>query len=228
MSNSTEGKAQPAPVATTLYSGITELTIIGPIAPAPNTVAIASTTLPSVPSSARKPSDDALAGEIVGAVVALLLVIAIVGFFAWRRRRRHSPSTALRRFSPYHLFSPRDAGPQYPEKTKSDPVTGDPVNSIQEPDSGGGPEFHPSGEGRYPVASPVDASVSVLPSGSPPHPVALPLQHQSEPQPSLRTEPVQLGPVIPDSEIDRILMIIAARIDPPGEGSLPPPPYRGS
>ncbi|KIJ66409.1 hypothetical protein HYDPIDRAFT_26760 [Hydnomerulius pinastri MD-312] len=41
-------------------------------------------------------------------------------------------------------------------------------------------------------------------------------------------DPVQLGPVISKSEVDRILQIIATRIDPPEEAhaSHPPPQYR--
>ncbi|KAG2076759.1 hypothetical protein BDR04DRAFT_622453 [Suillus decipiens] len=208
---------------------------------------------PTTLSSSSKPSNTGkIVGTIAGAVVLLALV---VGFLFWRRSRRLKTVMSKRTFdllaneitpgearamhfpalaAPYTISSA--TAKNRPEKFPLTPIGGSiddsqreraithgPGSSISslgpysEPrNNTSGSLSSPSARGRRPLPPPPSSPALSSPAPS--------LQEvQYSPRPSRLDQPVQ----IPDSEVDRILEIIASRIDMPERNlSSPPPQYR--
>ncbi|KAG2155694.1 hypothetical protein DEU56DRAFT_319654 [Suillus clintonianus] len=209
------------------------------------------TTLPS----SSKPSK---IGEIVGAIVGVVVLLALaVGFLFWRRSRRPKTVTSGQNFAaleneltpeahvthlpalptPYTISGATASA--RPDKFPLTTIGGSIDDSLlyHERAIARGPGSATSSLGPY--SEPKNNTSGSLSSPSargrrrplPPPPgsissTALSLQEiQSSPRPSGLEPPLQ----IPDSEVDRILGIIASRIDVPDRNSLsssPPPQYR--
>ncbi|KAF8845973.1 hypothetical protein BDN67DRAFT_1006478 [Paxillus ammoniavirescens] len=183
-------------------------------------------------------------GIIVGPVVAaVVLILAALGFFAWRRRRMghlrlqqcdsgedvpQRPNSAELEIVPYNLLSSQSSQNR-PQTIKLTPVGGH--RSSASWDTTGAVGSVTSG-----AASPSDRMTSNASSSQSANnpPLTSPTQNQQnhalEDQPHVLRQPelVQQTPVNLDSEVNRILQLIATRIDAPSdEISDAPPEYRG-
>lgn len=205
----------------------------------------------TLPSSSKPSNTGEIAGIIVGVVVLLALV---VGFLFWRRSWRPKTITSTRNFNVLaHEITPEARATHFPalaapytissatakirpEKFPLTPIGGSIDASLRERAIARGPGSATSSSDPY--SEPRNTMSGSLSSPSargrrrplPPPPdsissPALSLQevHYS-PRPSGLEPPVQ----IPDSEVDRILGIIASRMDMPERNlsSSPPPQYR--
>lgn len=206
---------------------------------------------PTTLSSPSKPSNTGeIAGSIVGGVILLALV---VGFLFWRRSRRlkkvisgqnvdllaneitpearatHLPALA----APYTISSA--TAKIRPEKFPLTPIGRSTDDSLREraitrgsgsATSSLGPYSEPRNNTGGSLSSP-SARGRQRPLPPPPDSVSSPVlslqEVQYSPGPSRLEPPVQ----IPDSEVDRILGLIASRMDMPERNlSSPPPQYR--
>lgn len=206
---------------------------------------------PTTLSSPSKPSNT---GEIVGTIVGVVILLAlVVGFLFWRCSRRLktvtsgqnvdllaneiTPEAHATQFpalaAPYAISSA--TGEIRPEKFPLTPIGRSTDDSLRERVIARGPESATSSLGPY--SEPRNKMAGSLSSHSargrqrplptPPENVSSPtpfLQEvQHPPRPSTPEPPVQ----IPDSEVDRILGIIASRMAMPERNlSSPPPQYQ--
>lgn len=202
-------------------------------------------------SSPSKPSNT---GEIAGAIVGGVILLAlVVGFLFWRRSQRLKRVISGRNFNvlaneitpearathfpaltaPYTISSA--TAKIRPEKLPLTPISRSTDDSLRERAIARGPGSATSSLGPY--SEPRNNAGSSLSSPSargrqrplppPPDGVSSPVlslqEVQHSPRPSRVEPPVQ----IPDSEVDRILGIIASRMDMPERNlSSPPPQYR--
>ncbi|KAG1793908.1 uncharacterized protein HD556DRAFT_454007 [Suillus plorans] len=207
---------------------------------------------PTTLSSSSKHSNT---GEIVGAIVGVVVLLAlVVGFLFWRRSRRLK-TAILRRDSNLlaNEILPRAHAPQFPALATPYTISSATANirpekfplipigrsigvngTLRERAHARGPGSVTSSSGPYSEASNnTGGSLSSSARGrqrplpTPPVSVSSPALSAGEeyysPRPSRLEPPGQ----IPDSEVDRILEIIASRIDMPERNlSSPPPQYR--
>ncbi|OAX42100.1 hypothetical protein K503DRAFT_767082 [Rhizopogon vinicolor AM-OR11-026] len=212
-----------------------------------NSVMLYQQTSTLTPASSSKSSN---IGAIAGSVSAVIVILALaIGFGFWRYSRRPKAIRSGREFNvlaneitpqahsarfPALFAEQAISGRNYAKKFPVAPIGGNTDDLVlhREREMARGPASVTSSLGLY--SEPRNATSGSLSSPSthgqrrplPPPPdsdlsTALPLMDMhSSPRPS--AQELQ----IPDSEVDRILEIIASRIDIPEGNSTYPPPYR--
>ncbi|KAG1904574.1 uncharacterized protein F5891DRAFT_749024 [Suillus fuscotomentosus] len=207
---------------------------------------------PTTLSSSSKPSNT---GEIFGAIVGVVVLLAlVVGFLFWRRSQRLK-TAILRRNSNLlaNEILPRAPAAQFPALATPYTISSATANirpekfplipigrsigvndSLRERALARGPGSVTSSSSPYSEAS-NESSGSLSSSArsrqrplpTPPVGVSSPALSAREVYHSLRPSRLESSVQIPDSEVDRILEIIASRIDMPERIlSSPPPQYR--
>nr|GAT61371.1 predicted protein [Mycena chlorophos] len=184
-----------------------------------STASTATSTNASAEASTSKHSS-VNAGEIVGPIIAVLVVVALVGWFFWRRRRSRQRQAAAS-YDPgagYHDQPHRPVFREYDSSTAATYPTSAPSSPPWVP----APYHDDTTESNGPSSTYAPTSTgSRREKGS---------MLASSPSPPPTTPPPAPAPAsgLAPHEVDRLVELIAQRIDAPGRrhDSTAPPEYR--